>query len=79
MVAVDDCGVQINPMIVAGQVHGGIGQGLGQALSEEVIYDRSGQPLTTTFMDYSIPGATSLPPLTTDHRVTPSPREQPRG
>ena len=72
MVAVDDCGVQINPMIVAGQVHGGIGQGLGQALSEEVIYDRSGQPLTTTFMDYSIPGATSLPPLTTDHRVTPS-------
>ncbi len=72
-VAVDDCGVQINPMIVAGQVHGGICQGLGQAMSERVVYDDAGQALTTTLMDYSIPNATSIPSFTTDHLVTPSP------
>lgn len=73
LVAVDDCGVQINPMIVAGQVHGGIAQGLGQALFEQIVYDEFGQPLTTTFLDYSIPGASSIPHITTDHRETRSP------
>jgi carbon-monoxide dehydrogenase large subunit len=71
-VAVDDCGVQLNPMIVVGQVHGGLGQGLGQAMFEQVVYDEGGQPLTTTFMDYSIPAAGSLPFFTTSHMATPS-------
>ena len=73
LVAVDDCGVQINPMIVAGQIHGGIAQGLGQAMFERIVYDEAGQVQTTTLMDYSIPDARSVPSFTTDHRVTPSP------
>ena len=72
MVAVDDCGVHLNPMIVGGQVHGGLGQGLGQVMFERMVYDESGQPVTTTLMDYSIPDATSLPSFTTSHLTTPS-------
>ncbi len=59
-IAVDDCGKQINPMLVAGQVHGGIVQSFGQALYEEVVYDESGQLVTGTLMDYALPGAASM-------------------
>ena len=60
--AVDDCGVVINPMIVEGQVHGGLAQGIGQALREHIVYDReTGQLLTASFMDYSMPRAADLP------------------
>ncbi|MGH9367026.1 MAG: xanthine dehydrogenase family protein molybdopterin-binding subunit, partial [Thermoanaerobaculia bacterium] len=60
-IAVDDCGRVINPMIVAGQIHGGIAQGVGQALWEEAIYDESGQLLTGSMMDYALPRAAFLP------------------
>ena len=72
-VAVDDVGNIINPLLVAGQVHGGIAQGLGQALYEGAVYDENGQLLTGSFMDYAIPKATQLPRFETDHTVTPSP------
>ena len=60
-VAVDDFGNVINPMIVEGQVHGGIAQGVGQALTEAVVYDESGQLLTGSYMDYCMPRADNLP------------------
>ncbi len=59
--AVDDCGRVINPLLAAGQVHGGVVQGLGQALLEEVIYDESGQLLTGSFLDYALPNAAGMP------------------
>jgi carbon-monoxide dehydrogenase large subunit len=62
-VAVHDCGRPINPMIVEGQLHGGIAQGIGSALYEELIYDDAGQLLTATFMDYCPPRADQIPPL----------------
>jgi carbon-monoxide dehydrogenase large subunit len=71
-VAVDDCGRQLNPMIVAGQVHGGIVQGVGQALFEEIVYNEDGQLLTGTFMDYAMPMAQELPMLELDSTVTPT-------
>jgi aerobic carbon-monoxide dehydrogenase large subunit len=71
--AVDDCGMIINPMIVEGQVHGGIAQGIGQALMEQVVYDRNGQLLTGSFMDYAIPRASDLPTFRTGFIVTPAP------
>ena len=58
---VDDFGVVLNPMLVEGQVHGGIVQGIGQALLEEAVYDDSGQLLTGSFMDYSMPRADNMP------------------
>lgn len=70
--AVDDCGRLINPMIAEGQVHGGIAQGLSQALFEEVIYDENGQLLTGTLMDYAIPHAEQVPHYELDHTVTPT-------
>jgi len=71
---VDDCGPVINPLLVAGQVHGGIAQGVGQALLEEVVYDEeNGQLLTGTFLDYALPTAETMPRLNLDHTVTPSP------
>jgi carbon-monoxide dehydrogenase large subunit len=70
-VAVDDFGNVINPMIVEGQVHGGIAQGIGQALLEHGIYDESGQLLTGSFMDYCMPRADDLPSFTVDTTVTP--------
>jgi aerobic carbon-monoxide dehydrogenase large subunit len=70
--AVDDCGRLINPMIVEGQVHGGIAQGLSQALFEEVVYDDNGQLLTGTLMDYAIPHAEQVPHYELDHTVTPT-------
>jgi carbon-monoxide dehydrogenase large subunit len=69
--AVDDFGRIINPMIVEGQVHGGLTQGIGQALTENSIYDASGQLLTGSFMDYSIPRAGDVPLFKVDTRVTP--------
>ena len=72
-VAVDDCGRQLNPMIVEGQVHGGIAQGIGQALYEGVIYGEDGQMLTGTLTDYAMPLTTELPSFETDHTVTLTP------
>src|SRR5262249_38207837 len=57
----DDCGIIVNPMIVEGQVHGGMAQGIGQALMEHIIYDGDGQLLTASFMDYAMPRAADLP------------------
>lgn len=73
MVAVDDCGTIINPLIVEGQVHGGLAQGIGQAMIEEVVYDEDGQLLTGSFMDYAIPRATDFPWFELDKTVTPTP------
>ena len=72
-VAIDDCGNQINPMIVEGQVHGGIAQGVGQALWEEAVYDDNGQLLTATLLDYAVPKAHNLVSFETGHTVTPCP------
>ena len=72
-VAVDDCGNVINPMIVDGQVHGGVAQGVAQALWEEVVYDENGQLLTGTLMDYAVPFASDLPMFETGATITPSP------
>ena len=73
VIAVDDCGVVINPLLVEGQVHGAIAQGLGQALSEEIRYDEAGQPMSASLMDYAVPFATSLPPIESYLLCTPSP------
>ena len=73
MVAVDDCGVVINPLLAEGQVHGGLAQGIAQILFEEVIYDADGNPLTTNLADYAIPSAADVPAFRTAHTVTPSP------
>ena len=76
-VAVDDCGVIINPMIVEGQVQGGIAQGIAQALFEEVIYDPdTGQLLTGSLADYLIPTANEIPTAVIDRTITPSPTNQ---
>jgi carbon-monoxide dehydrogenase large subunit len=72
-VAVDDCGVMINPMVVEGQVHGGVAHGIGNALLEQVVYDGAGQLVTGTLMDYALPRATDVPALEVQHVVTPSP------
>jgi aerobic carbon-monoxide dehydrogenase large subunit len=72
-VAVDDCGTILNPMIVEGQVHGGIAQGIGQALWEQAVYDDSGQLVTGELMDYAVARAPMMPHLETAHTVTPSP------
>ena len=72
-VAVDDCGPQINPVIVEGQVHGGVVQGVGQALWEEAVYDETGQLLTGSLADYAIPRADVLPDIEVLSTVTPSP------
>ena len=72
-VAVDDCGRVINPLLVDGQIHGGIVQSLGQALLEEAVYDESGQLLTGELMHYAIPRAENVPRLETARTVTPSP------
>jgi aerobic carbon-monoxide dehydrogenase large subunit len=69
----DDCGIIINPMIVEGQVHGGMAQGVGQALMEQIVYDRDGQLLTGSFMDYAMPRAADLPAFHTGFIETPAP------
>lgn len=73
MIAVDDCGQVVNPMLAAGQVHGGLAQGIAQALYEGVVYDADGNPLTTTLVDYAVPSAAELPGFETAHTETPSP------
>ncbi len=72
-VAVDDCGPAINPMLIDGQVHGGITHGIGQALYEQVVYDERGQLITGTFMDYALPTADEVPSFETDRTETKSP------
>ena len=68
----EDCGTMINPMIVDGQVRGGIAQGIGTALYEEIPYDKNGQPLATTFSDYLVPGTLEIPLVRIGHIVTPA-------
>jgi len=72
-VAVDDCGRIINPLLVEGQIHGGVAHAIGQALYERIEFDPAGQPLTTSLLDYTLPGAPDLPSFETDHTETPSP------
>lgn len=73
-VAVDDCGRVLNPLIVAGQQHGGVAQGVAQALWEQFVYDDAGNPLTTTLLDYAMPSAAELPSFETASTETPTPR-----
>ncbi len=72
-VAVEDCGVLLNSTIVAGQVHGGIAQGISQALFEQAVYDNIGNLLSGSLMDYTLPRADTLPNFITEHTITPSP------
>ncbi len=72
-VAVDDCGPAINPLLIEGQIHGGVVHAIGQALYEQVHYDENGQLVTGTFVDYALPTAAELPSFETDRTETPSP------
>jgi carbon-monoxide dehydrogenase large subunit len=72
-IAVDDCGRILNPMLVEGQVHGGVAQGVAQALFEGVQYDDDGNPLTSTLVDYMFPAASEFPSFETAHTETPTP------
>jgi len=72
-VSVDDCGTVVNPMVVEGQIHGGLAQGIGAALIEEAVWDSAGQLMTGSFLDYSMPLAEEFPMFTLDKTVTPSP------
>jgi carbon-monoxide dehydrogenase large subunit len=72
-VVVEDCGPVINPMIVEGQIHGAVAQGVGEALAERLVYDESGQLVTGSLMDYALPSATTVPALSIGHLETPSP------
>jgi carbon-monoxide dehydrogenase large subunit len=72
-VSVDDCGVRISPTLVAGQVHGGLAQGIGQALWEDLVYDPAGQLSTGSLMDYAVPRADDLPAFRAEATVTPTP------
>lgn len=72
-VVVHDCGTMINPTVVEGQVHGGVVQGIGGALLEDLAYSSDGMPLSTSFMDYLLPTATDAPDIVVDHLETPSP------
>ena len=69
----EDCGRRVNPMILEGQSYGGAAQGIGTALFEESLYDENGQPLTSTFADYVVPGPVELPPMRIEHVESPSP------
>jgi carbon-monoxide dehydrogenase large subunit len=73
LVLVDDCGVVINPMIVEGQIHGGVAQGLGEATREQMVYAEDGQVETGTFMNYAIMRAADMPPMTLGETITPNP------
>jgi carbon-monoxide dehydrogenase large subunit len=72
IVVVEDCGAMLNPMIVEGQIRGGVAQGVGLALLERHVYDDAGQPQTTTLAEYLIPRATDLPAIEIEHLETPS-------
>jgi len=73
LVAVDDCGTVLNPMMVQGQIHGGVAQGVAQALYEEFVYDADGNPLTTSLIDYAMPTIGEIPAIETLHMETPTP------
>ena len=73
-IAVDDCGRILNPLLVAGQQHGGIAQGAAQALFEEIAYDDDGNPITSNLADYAIPSAAELPSFEASNTETDSPR-----
>jgi carbon-monoxide dehydrogenase large subunit len=73
MIACDDAGVILNPLLVDGQVHGGLAQGISQALFEEVRYDEDGNPLSTTLLDYLVPSAAEFPQFERVELETPSP------
>jgi carbon-monoxide dehydrogenase large subunit len=75
-VAVDDCGNIINPMIVEGQLHGGIAQSIGQALFEEMVYDSDGQLRSATLLDYAMPSMSDIPMIELDRTITPSPTNE---
>src|SRR5207244_9911636 len=77
LVAVDDAAHLINPLIVEGQIHGGLAQGIGQAMIEEVVYNEDGQLLTGSFMDYAIPRAIDFPRFALAATVTPTPLNPP--
>jgi aerobic carbon-monoxide dehydrogenase large subunit len=70
--AVDDFGVLVNPMLASGQVHGGVAQGIGQALMEATLYDRSGQLMSGSFMDYTMPRAETVPPIAVGYHPVPA-------
>jgi CO/xanthine dehydrogenase Mo-binding subunit len=70
---VHDCGTLINPMVVEGQIHGGVAQGIGGALYERLAYDAAGQPINSSFMDFLLPTANDVPPVEVAHLETPSP------
>jgi carbon-monoxide dehydrogenase large subunit len=72
-VAVDDCGTVVNPLIVEGQLHGGIAQAVGQAMAEQVVYSPEGQLMTGSLGDYPVPRAADIPPIVSGHTVTPTP------
>jgi aerobic carbon-monoxide dehydrogenase large subunit len=72
-VCVDDCGPAINPLLIDGQVHGGVAHGVAQALYEQIVYDENGQLVTGSFVDYALPTAAELPSFETDRTETPSP------
>jgi len=72
-IAVDDCGRILNPLLVQGQVHGGVATGVSQALYEQAVYDADGNPRNTNFADYAIPAASELPRFETAHTQTPTP------
>ena len=74
LVAVDDCGTVINPLLATGQVHGGLAQGIAQMLFEEMRYDAAGNPLTATLLDYAVPSAAELTRFRTAHTVTTTPK-----
>jgi carbon-monoxide dehydrogenase large subunit len=76
MIGVDDAGRIINPLLAEGQVHGGMAQGIAQALFEEMQYDENGTPLTATFVDYMIPSAADLPSFETHRMETPTPNNE---
>ena len=71
-VVVHDCGTVINPLIVEGQTTGGVAQGIAGALYEHLVYDENGQPLSASFMDYTVPSSLEIPPITIEHLETPS-------
>ena len=72
-IVVHDCGTMINPLLVEGQIHGGVAHGIGNAFYEHLSYDEQGQLMNASLMDYLLPTATDVPPIETDHRETPSP------
>lgn len=73
LISVDDCGIQVNPLLLGGQGHGGLAQGVGAALFEWMQFDAEGQVLTGTLMDYAMPRAADVPHFDLGHTVTPSP------